>query len=161
MWIHPLELPYFFVKRILGVVGPILCSRFCALLEDFFLERVCTQLILDGLHLLMQKELPLLLVKVCFNLALNVLLERKHLFLFVEQFEDFLGSLTQIDFLEDSLLVLNLDLHVAAYKIYQESQSIDPFDCFSCFRGNVGVHFDEFGRQIAQTFHHGLSFFFG
>ena len=158
--VHPLELADLFVECFLCVVGPVFGGRFGALFEDLLFERVGPELVLDGLHLLMQEELALLLIEVGFDLALNVLLQGQHLLLLVEQFEDFLSALTQIDFFEDALFVLHFDLHVAADEIHQEAQTIDPLDGLRGLRRDVGVHLNELGRQVPQAFHHGLAFLF-
>ena len=158
--VHPLELADFLVKGFSGVVWPILGGCLGALFKDFLLEGIGPELVLDGLHLLVQEELPLLLVEVGFDLALNVLFQGQHLLLLVEQFEDFLGALTQVDFFKDALFVLHLDLHVAADEIHQEAQTIDPLDRFRGLRRDVWIHLDELGRQVPQAFHHGLPFLF-
>ena len=159
--VHPFQLSKLFVKGFAGVVGPVFVRRFGALLLNFFLQRVGSQLILDGLHLLVEEEFALLLVKVGLDFGVDVLLQGEHVLLLVEQLHHRLGAFAQIHFFQNALLLVHLHLHVAANEIDQKPQPVDALDGLCRLRGDVGVHFNELGGQIAQALHHGLAFLFG
>ena len=147
--IHAFKLPNFLVEGLSGMFRPVFACGFRALFQNLLLQRIGPQFLLNGLHLLMQEKFPLLLVQIGLDFPLDVLLEGQHLLFLVEQFEHFLCAIIQVDFLENALFVLDLNLHVAPNEIDQKAQPVDALDGFSSFRRDVGVHFNQLHRQVA------------
>ena len=143
------------------MVGPVFVRRFDTLFLNLFLQRIGPQLVLDGFHLLVEEELALLLVEVGLDFGVDVLFQGEHVLLLVEQLQHRLGAFAQIHLFQNALLLVHLHLHVAANEVDQKPQPVDALDGLCRFRGDVGVHFNELGGQVAQALHHGLAFLLG
>ena len=108
-------------------LAPFLGLRFFLQLVQVQLGRIA-QLVLDGLHLLLQEILALLLVDALLGLVLYAQLEVDELRFLVEQFEQLVAALHQHVLFEQGLLVLHVEGHVGTYVIDEEHGVFDVAD---------------------------------
>ena len=117
------------------------------------------QLLLDGLHLLVQEVLALLLVKILTHLVGDLVLDLQHLLFRRQVLEHPVGTRLQIRFLQQLLLVFYFDArHVAGDEVQQEGVRLDVLDRNLRFRRNVGAFLDDLQGQFLDGGHQGLEF---
>ncbi len=125
---------------------------------NFLIGRILPQFFLDGLQLLLQEVLPLLLVNFGLNLILDVVLQLHHLVLVVELLQNPLALLLQICKLQQLLLIIDLHVQVGGNEIQQEALAFDIGDSRGSFVRNVRGHLHDLLGQLPHVGDHGLHF---
>ncbi len=106
------------------------------------------QLVLDGLELLAQEELPLLLVHVGLDLGPDLLGDLEHADLLLEVVQDQLGPVEQGARLQQALLFLDVDLQVRRDKVDQEARALDVLDRVGRLARQVRRQVDDLDGQL-------------
>ena len=86
----------------------------------------------------MQKVLALLLIKFCLHLFGDVIFDLHHLLLIHQILEDKAGSLTNVIRVDDRLLCLNAQVHVAGDEVNQEGVRFNVFNRHLCLSRDIG-----------------------
>ena len=95
--------------------------------------RVRSKFFLDLLHLLVQKELPLLFLNVGLDPALDVIFEFENLEFLTEEFHDIFHPGFEPRNLQKVLLLFLLRVHVGGNEMHQEPQRVNVFNGDGCF----------------------------
>ena len=101
--------------------GPIFFRRTLPKNLKFSLKAVASELLLNGAHLLLQKILALLAVKLRANLVDNVVFNLEQMLLLTDVLEHLLGSELEVVFFEKKLLLVNLKVGITGNKMQQKS----------------------------------------
>ena len=156
--VHPFELRELLCEVLGCGLGPILRLRLHPPLRIFLGGRVVPEFFLDLLELLVQEKLPLLLVELPFDLALNVPLETQHRLFLVQQLEDAVCPGPDAFDFEESLLLRHLGVHVRGDEVHEEAEAVDAADGHARFRRDVRAQRNDLEGEFFQALHQGLVF---
>jgi len=117
---------------------------------NLLVDRTASQLVLDGLHLLMQHELPLLPVYIGLHFLLDIVLQLQHLHL-PDQITDGLHPpVTECIDLEKLLFLFYTDVGIGTDEIDQEGGVLYILDGKGGLGGYVGGKVGDLDRQILK-----------
>ena len=108
------------------------------------------ELLLDGLHLLLEKELALALGDLLVDLLLDLLLDPQQLLLLVDEDEGLLHALLHVEGLEHLLLLGALDVEDAGHEVGDLARVVDVHHAHPHLLGEQGVvlrHLAHLGDQ--------------
>ena len=166
------------VVELYGVVGghrvgalqflQLLLEDFCRLLVPFLfraallegevilLGRGAAQLLLDGLHLLVEEVLTLLAVEFVLGLVLNLVLEFHQLEVAVQELEHGLGAVHDVVHLQDGLLVFHRGGEVGGQEVDEVRVAFDVLEGEGRLAGHIGRELHHLGGGVAQGGYQGL-----
>src|SRR5690606_7006743 len=146
--IHALHLAKLFFKvfpyRVVPLFGFGLFTHFVHLL----LIGNAPELLLYGLHLLVQEVLPLLLVHIGADLALDIVPEFQFLELGVHVLQGGQGPFLKIGYLQEFLFLGHAQVEVGGNKVDQKGIALNVPDCKGGLGGDVGVVLDDLIGQF-------------
>ncbi len=141
--VEALQLIQLLFKSLGNVIRPILLLSPGAHFLYLHLIRRPPELFLNGLHLLVQEVLALLLVKLRFNFRLNFILHLQHLQLMVEMPEYGIGPFHQVILFQQLLFPMHFQVHIGRNEVHQESIRLNILDRNRRFGWNIGRLFDD------------------
>ena len=112
-----MEFIKFLLENLFYIFGPFFFPGLFPVFINLLFDRISSQLILNSLHLLMQEELPLLLIEITFNLRLQFILKFKHLYLLNKKFQKSKTSVAQTVNFKKLLLILNFNISIGTDKV--------------------------------------------
>ena len=151
--VHALELLQLALEGLAHLLRPPLLRGLRAHLLDLLLDGVAAQLVLDGLHLLVQEVLALLAVHLGAHLALDLVLHLQQLKLLGQVRQQQVGPLAEVGHLQHALLLGHLGVHVAADEVDQERGRVDVLDRELGLGGDVRALLDDLQREVLQRAH--------
>ena len=123
--IHALKARKLLFKVLGRLGGPIFFRRSLPKNLKFSLKAVAPELLLNGAHLLLQKILALLVVKLRANLVDNVVFNLEQMLLLTDVLEHLLSPALEVVFFEKQLLFVYLKVGIARNKMQQKSVGLN------------------------------------
>ena len=148
LWVDALQLGQLLFERLADLLGPLFLLGLRAQLADLDVVHVTAQLLLDGLHLLLQEVLLLLLVDVLMRLHLDRRLELDQLIFAVEDEEEAVGAVLHIVDGQQLLLLVRVSHDVAAGEAEHVHRVLHVADGEDQLAGRIAGRFDHLYREI-------------
>ena len=143
-----LELGQLLFERLADLLGPFFLLGLRAQFADLDVVHTAAQLLLNGLHLLLQEILLLLLVDVLMRLHLDRRLELNQLIFAVEDEKEAVGTVLHIADGQQLLLLVRVSHDVAAGEAEHVHRVLHVADGEDQLAGRIAGRFDHLYREI-------------